>query len=150
MRARITDALKEAMRSGDPIRIGMLRLMIAALKDREAALRMRDGPDELVDADVIALLSRMIAQREVSVATYEQAGRMELAEQERAEIKVIREFLPRPLTEDEVRAEIRKVIEETGANSVRDMGKVMATLKARHAGRMDFAAASAAVKTALG
>lgn len=150
MRTRIMADLKEAMRNKDATRIGTLRLMLAALKDREIALRGDDGGEQLPEAEVMALLSKMIKQRDESIATYEQAGRMELAERERAEAAVIREFLPKPLSAEGVAKAIDAAIAETGAESIRDMGRVMAALKSRHAGRMDFAKAGAQVKAALG
>lgn len=150
MRTRIQAALKEALRGKDSLRISTLRLMLAALKDREIALRAEEGPDTLDDAQVMALLARMVKQREESAATYEQAARMELAEAERREAQIISEFLPKPLSEAEVDGAIREAIATTEAGSIRDMGKVMARLKARYAGRMDFAAAGAKVKAALG
>lgn len=150
MRARIAEALKDALKSGDAVRVGTLRLMLAALKDREIALRSDDGPASLDEAEVRALLSRMIRQRRESIASYEEAARMELAERERREVDIIAEFLPKPLAEAEVEEAIAEAIRETGAASIRDLGRVMAALKARHAGRMDFAGASARVKAALG
>jgi hypothetical protein len=150
MRARITEALKDALKAGDPVRVSTLRLMLAALKDREIALRGDEGPSTLDEAEALRLLSRMVRQREDSIASYEQAARMELAERERREIDIISEFLPKPLSEEEVDRAVAEAIAETGASSIRDMGKVMAALKAGHAGRMDFARASAKVKAALG
>lgn len=150
MRTKIMADLKEAMRNKDATRIGTLRLMLAALKDREIALRGDDGSEQLPEAEVMALLAKMIKQRDESIATYEQAGRMELAERERAEAAVIREFLPKPLSAEGVAKAIDAAIAETGAESIRDMGRVMAALKSRHAGQMDFAKAGAQVKAALG
>jgi len=149
LRDRINAALREAMRSQDKTRTSTLRLMLAAIKDREVAMRGEDGPDRLDDRAVIELLAKMIRQREESIASYEQAARMELAEHERAEIAVIREFLPKPLTTAEVEAAIDEAITETGAASIRDMGKVMNRLKADYAGRMDFADAGMRIKRAL-
>jgi len=150
MRDRITAALKEAMLAKDKLRTSTVRLMLAAIKDRDIALRSEDGADGLDDAGIMALLAKMVKQREESAATYETAGRMELAETERAEIGVIKDFLPRPLTADEVDAAIRKALAETRASSIRDMGKVMGVLKSQYAGRMDFGAAGGRVKAALG
>ncbi len=150
MRTRIQTALKEAMHDGDSLRVSTLRLMLAALKDREIALRAEDGPDALDDGQVMALLARMVKQREESAATYEEAARMELAESERREAQIILEFLPKPLSEAETADAIRSAIDTTGAASIRDMGKVMAWLKLHYAGRMDFTAAGARVKSALG
>jgi uncharacterized protein YqeY len=124
--------------------------MLAAIKDRDIALRSEDGADGLDDAGIKALLAKMVKQREESAATYETAGRMELAETERAEIGVIKDFLPRPLSADEVETAIRKALAETHASSIRDMGKVMGVLKSQYAGRMDFGAAGGRVKAALG
>ncbi len=151
MRDRITAALKEAMLAKDRLRTCTVRLMLAAIKDRDIALRgEEDGAGGLDDAGIHALVAKMVKQREESAATYETAGRMELAETERAEIGVIKDFLPRPLSADEVEAAIEKALAETRASSIRDMGKVMGVLKAQYAGRMDFGAAGGRVKAALG
>jgi uncharacterized protein YqeY len=150
MRDRINAALKDAMLAKDKLRTSTLRLMLAAIRDRDIALRGEEGGGGLDDAGLMALLAKMVKQREDSAATYETAGRMELAEAERAEIAVIKEFLPKPMSEDEVDAAIGKAVAETGARSIRDMGKVMAALKARYSGRMDFAAVGPRVKSALG
>ena len=150
MRDRITTALKEAMLAKDKLRTCTVRLMLAAIKDRDIALRSEDGADGLDNAGIMALLSKMVKQREESAATYETAGRMELAETERAEIGVIKDFLPRPLSADEAEAAIKKALAETHASSIRDMGKVMGVLKSQYAGRMDFGAAGGRVKAALG
>jgi hypothetical protein len=150
MRDRINGALKDAMLAKDKLRTSTLRLMLAAIRDRDIALRGEEGGGGLDDAGLMALLAKMVKQREDSAATYETAGRMELAEAERAEIAVIKEFLPRPMSQDEIADAIRKAVAETGASSIRDMGKVMGVLKAQYSGRMDFAAAGARVKAALG
>lgn len=150
MRERINAALKDAMRSKDQLRLSTLRLMIAALKDRDIAKRSEEGASELTEAEMMALLSKMVKQREDSARAYEEAGRMELAEREHAEQEVIREFLPRPLEPEEVESAIAEAIAATGASSIRDMGKVMGQLKADYAGRMDFAAVGERVKAALG
>ena len=150
MRDRITTALKEAMLAKDKLRTCTVRLMLAAIKDRDIALRSEDGADGLDDAGIMALLAKMVKQRQESAATYETAGRMELAETERAEIGVIKDFLPKPLSADEVEAAIMKAMAETGASSIRDMGKVMGALKAKYAGRMDFGAVGGRVKATLG
>ncbi len=150
MRDRISAALKEAMLAKDKLRTCTVRLMMAAIKDRDIALRSEEGADGLDDAGIMALLAKMVKQREESAATYETAGRMELAETERAEIGVIKDFMPRPLSADEIEAAIKKALAETRASSIRDMGKVMGVLKAQYAGRMDFGAAGGRVKAALG
>ncbi|MEM6932256.1 MAG: GatB/YqeY domain-containing protein [Pseudomonadota bacterium] len=150
IREKITKALKDAMLDKSQIRVCTLRLMLAAVKDREIAQRGEEGPNDLSDAQALLLFDKMVRQREESCATYEEAGRMELAERERAEIKVIKQFLPKPLSGPEIEAAISAAISETGASTIRDMGKVMGRLKALHAGRMDFGAAGAQVKAALG
>lgn len=150
MRDRISAALKEAMLAKDKLRVSALRLMLAAIKDRDIALRGEDGARGLDEAGVMALLAKMVKQREDSAATYETAGRMELAEAERAEIAVIKSFLPKALSDEEVDAAIRQAMTETGASSIRDMGKVMGALKSQYAGRMDFGAVGGLVKAALG
>lgn len=150
MRDRLMDAIKDAMRAKDSVRLSTLRLMSAALKDQDIAKRNGAGNDPLTEAEMMALFAKMVKQREDSATAYEEAGRMELAERERAEQKIIREFLPKPLTEDEVKAAIDKAIKDTGASSIKDMGKVMGALKAAYAGRMDFGSAGGQVKAALG
>jgi uncharacterized protein YqeY len=150
MRDRINAALRDAMLARDKLRTSTLRLMVAAIKDRDIALRSEEGSAGLDDAGILALLAKMVKQREESAATYETAGRMELAEAERAEIAVIKEFMPRPMTDEEVTEAIREAMAETGAASIRDMGKVMGALKAKYAGRMDFGAVGGQVKAALG
>jgi uncharacterized protein YqeY len=150
MRERINAALKEAMLAKDKLRISTIRLMMAAIKDRDIALRSEDGASGLDDPGIMALLAKMVKQRDESATTYETAGRMELAETERAEIAVIKDFLPKPLSADQVDAAIKKAMAETGASSIRDMGKVMGMLKAKYAGRMDFGAVGGRVKAALG
>ena len=150
MRERITAALKEAMLAKAKLRVSTIRLMLAAIKDRDIALRGDDGGTGLDDAGIMALLAKMVKQREESATTYETAGRMELAERESAEITVIKDFLPKPLSEDEVSAAIKKAMAETGASSIRDMGKVMGVLKSKYAGQMNFSAVGGRVKAALG
>ena len=150
MRERITDALKEAMLAKARLRVSTLRLMLAAIKDRDIALKGDDGAAGLDDAGIMSLLAKMVKQREESAITYETAGRMELAERESAEIAVIKDFLPKQLSDDEVSAAIRKAMTETGASSIRDMGKVMGVLKSKYAGQMNFSAVGGRVKAALG
>lgn len=150
MRDRITAELKEAMRAKDSTRLSTLRLITAAIKDKDIAARGKGSDAGVSDAEILAILAKMIRQREESATTYEQAGRLELAEKERAEIGVIEEFLPRQLDEAEIDKAVKAAIEEVGAGSIRDMGRVMAVLKGRYAGQMDFGRAGAAVKAALG
>ena len=147
LRERLGTALKAAMRDKDQVRLGTLRLINAALKDQDIALRAEGR--EVGDAEATAILAKMVKQRQESARAYEEAGRLELAEKERAETLVVEEFLPRQLTEAERDAAIDAAIAETGAGSIRDMGRVMGVLKARHAGQMDFGAAGAAVKARL-
>lgn len=149
IRTRIQEATKDAMRSRDQLRLSTLRLIGAALKDREIAVRGEPGQTGLDEADVVALLSKMVKQRQESARAYEEGGRLELADRETQEIAVIQEFLPRQLDQAEVAAAIDAVIADLGATGVRDMGRVMASLRERHAGQMDFAAAGAVVKSRL-
>ena len=149
MRDAIGEALKEAMRARDPARTGTLRMISAAIKDRDIEARGK-GKGPASDEELLAALAKMIRQREESAKMYVEGGRPELADKERSEIEVIRGFMPRQMSEDEVREAAQAVIAETGAASPRDMGRVMAALKERHAGQMDFGKASATVKTLLG
>ncbi|WP_376874393.1 GatB/YqeY domain-containing protein [Albirhodobacter sp. R86504] len=150
LRERISSALKEAMRSKEAERLSTLRLINAAIKDREIALRA--GTDEAVvgDAELLAIMGKMVKQRQESARAYEEGGRLELAEKELSEVKVIEEFLPRQLTEAEVVAAVQAAVEATGASSLRDMGRVMAELKSKYTGQMDFGAVGAMVKGSLG
>jgi hypothetical protein len=149
MRETITAALKAATKAQDKRRISTLRLMSAAIKDRDIAARTA-GKGEATDAELLDLLAKMIKQREESEKIYADAGRAELATQEAEEIVIIREFLPKQLSASEMEAVIADAIAKTAASSVKDMGKVMAELKAHYAGQMDFAKASALVKAKLG
>ena len=149
LRAKIQDATKEAMRARDQVRLSTLRLIGAAIKDREIALRGEAGQAELAPEDITALLSRMVRQRQESARAYEEGGRLELAERETQEIAIIQEFLPRQLDPAEVAAAIDRAVADLGAASVRDMGRVMGELRARHAGQMDFGAVGALVKSRL-
>lgn len=150
MRDRIEQSLHDAMRARDTVRICTLRLMLAAIRDREIALRDDDGSGEaLGDQDIHQLLAKMVRQREESASVYGQAGRMELAAREEAEIAIIREFMPKQLSDAEIQKAIDDAIDVTGAGSIRDMGKVMGQLKSQYAGRMDFGAAGNRVKHAL-
>ncbi len=152
LKTRVGDALKQAMRDKEAERLSTLRLINAAIKDREIARRGTgdEEPEGVGDAEVMEILSKMIKQRQDSIRAYEEGGRLELAERERAEIVIIQEFLPKRLDETETEAAIESAIEKTGASSIRDMGRVMAELKAKHTGRMDFAAVGPMVKDRLG
>lgn len=145
LRTRLNEAVKTAMRAGDKARLGTLRLATAALKQREVDERI-----ELTDDDVLTILSRMLKQRRESITQYEQAGRTDLAAQEQAEIDVLSEFLPQPLSDAEINDLIEQAITKTSAKSVRDMGKVMAILRPQLQGRADMGAVSARVKQRLG
>jgi uncharacterized protein YqeY len=148
MRQRFTEAMKEAMKAGDKPRLSTVRMIQAALKDKDIEARGA-GRGQATEEEILALLQKMIKQRQESVAIYAQAGRQELAEQERAEIAVIQGFLPQQLDEAETRAAIEATIAETGAASMKDMGKVIGALRGQYAGRMDFGKASALVKEML-
>lgn len=149
LRDRIGTGLKEAMRDKDATRLSTLRLISAAVKDQDIAARARGNAEGVAEAEVLAILGKMVKQRQESARAYEEGGRLELAEKERAEIAVIEDFLPRQLTDDEVETAIDKAISETGAGGLRDMGRVMAVLKSRYSGRMDFGAVGPMVKARL-
>lgn len=148
LRERLQAALKDAMKAKEADRLSALRLINAAIKDREIAGR-GEGGAEVSDADLLAVLGKMVKQRQESARIYEEGGRLELAEKELAEISVIEEFLPRQLSADEVKAAIAAAVTEAGASSIRDMGKVMAVLKGKYTGQMDFGAVGATVKAQL-
>ncbi|MFO0994200.1 MAG: GatB/YqeY domain-containing protein [Hyphomicrobiales bacterium] len=150
LRAKISDELKTAMKAGEKLKVSTLRLVGAAIKDRDIQNRTA-GPDSGVsDAQIVEVLAKMVKQRQESVAIYQQGGRPELAKQESDEIDIIQSFMPKQLSEAEVTSVIAAIIKETGAQSVKDMGKVMAALKAKYAGQMDMAKAGGAVKSQLG
>ncbi len=147
LRDIVTARMKEAMKSGDKVRVGALRLIMAALKEREIEAR---GAGKIVSrADELALLTKMVKSRQELASIYAEAGRAELAAQENAEVAVINEFLPKQMNEAEVTAAAKAAIAATGAASVKDMGKVVNALKQAHPGEMDFARASAIVKSLL-
>ncbi|MEO0392919.1 MAG: GatB/YqeY domain-containing protein [Pseudomonadota bacterium] len=149
LREQFTGQLKEAMKAKDKETTSTLRLIIAALKDRDVAARSRGNYDGIVDEEILAMLQSMIKQRQDSIALYEQGGRCELAEQERTEVRIIQTFLPQQLEGDELTATIDGVLTELNAESIKDMGKAMGVLKSRYAGRIDFAKASQLVKQRL-
>ncbi|NBJ12661.1 GatB/YqeY domain-containing protein [Microvirga arsenatis] len=148
LRERFTADMKEAMKAGDKARLGAVRLIQAALKDKDIEARGA-GKDPLSDEEILALLQKMVKQRQESIAMYEQGGRTELADQEKAEVAVISSYLPQQMDEAETKAAIQAAIAETGAASMKDMGKVVGALRAKYAGRMDFAKASGLVKDML-
>jgi uncharacterized protein YqeY len=145
LKARIQDDVKTAMKAGDKRRVGALRLITAAIKQREVDERI-----ELDDTQVLAVLDKMVKQRRESIAQYEKAGRDDLVDQEAFEVSLIQEYLPKPLSQSEIAAAIGEAIATTGATSVRDMGKIMALLKPQLQGRADIGAVSALVKQKLG
>ena len=149
LRTRLSDALKAAMKEKDGRSVSTLRLILAALKDRDIAARGKGNQDGVSDDEVLGLLQSMVKQRRESIAHYEKGGRMELAQGEAEEISVIEGFLPEQMGEDEMAAVITGVVGEVGAESIKDMGKVMTALKEQFAGQMDFGKASAIVKERL-
>ncbi len=149
MREQISEGYKQAMKARDQRRIATLRAINAAIKDRDIANR-GEGKGPLGSDDILALLQKMVKQREESFAIYAEAGRNDLATVEKEEIDIINEFLPRPLSEAEIDEAIRAAIAKTGAAGAKDMGKVIASLKADFPGRIDFGKASGRVKAALG
>jgi hypothetical protein len=151
LRTRIDEALKSAMKARDnKLRVATLRLITAAIKDRDIAARAEDRCNGVTDDEILAILTKMVKQRDESAAVYEKGCRLDLAEQERSEIEVIKEFLPRQLSEAEISEAITSVISELGASGLKDMGKCMGALKERYPGAMDFGRAGAMVKKALG
>ncbi|WP_029040709.1 GatB/YqeY domain-containing protein [Cucumibacter marinus] len=148
MRDRINAALKQAVKARETRRMATLRLVNAAIKDRDIDAR-GEGREAVTDEEILAILQKMIKQREESARIYAENGRAELAQQENEEIDIIQEFLPQPLSDEEVEAAIDEAIAETGAESLRDMGKVVSALKAKFPGRIDFGKASKVVKAKL-
>lgn len=149
MRTRVNDALKQAMRDKATMRLSTLRLICAAIKDQDIAVRGEGRDSGVGDAQVLAILSKMTKQRQESARAYEEGGRIDLAERERQEIDIIEEFLPKQLNEDEIAKAVRSAVETTGATSIRDMGKVMAELKGKYTGQMDFGTVGPLVKGRL-
>jgi uncharacterized protein YqeY len=150
LRQQLNDAMKEAMKAKDAKRLATLRLVLAALKDRDIAARTETSRELLGDDEILALLAKMIKQREESATAYDAGNRPELAAGEREEIAIIRSFMPAQMDEAAVKAAAQKTIAELGASSIKDMGKVMAAMKERYAGQMDFGKASAIIKDSLG
>ncbi|MDA0676359.1 MAG: GatB/YqeY domain-containing protein [Proteobacteria bacterium] len=149
MREQLAQALKTALKAKDQRTLSTVRLILAALKDRDIAARTRGPGEGITDDEILALLQSMIKQRHESIALYEQGGRLELAKQEAEEIEVIKRFLPVQMEEADQANAVDDTIADLKAESLKDMGRVMAALKERYAGRMDFAKASALVKTRL-
>lgn len=148
-REEFNAALKDALKSKDQVAMATIRLIMAALKDRDIAARGQNKPDGLEDSEILSMLQSMIKQRRESSSTYADAGRMDLAEREDAEIKVIETFLPQQLDDESVGALIDELISETGAADIKDMGKVMGELKSRYAGQLEMGKASGLVKSKL-
>ena len=149
LRDQLTTAMKQAMRNKDKRRLTTIRLILAAIKDRDIAARTgkKDARDE--DTVVLEILTKMIKQRKESFIVYEEAGRLELAEQEQSEIEIIAEFQPRQMPDDEIATAVKQEIAATGATGLKDIGKIMAGLKGKYAGQMDFSRASAMARSEL-
>jgi hypothetical protein len=149
LRSQINDALKTAMKARDAERLSTLRLINAAIKDRDIALRGEGRDDGVTEAEILGILGKMVKQRQESARAYEEGGRLELAEQEISEITIIEDFLPKQLDASETAAAIDAAIAQTGAESIRDMGKVMGALKSKYTGQMDFGSVGAKIKDML-
>ena len=149
LRQQLSEALKEAMRSKDQRTLATVRLIMAGLKDRDIQARTSGAGDCIGDDEILDLLQKMVKQRREAMEIYEKGNRNDLVEKEAAEIEVLERFLPRQLDENETKAAVDEMIQELDAGNVKDMGRVMAALKERYAGRMDFARASQQVKQAL-
>ncbi len=149
LREQLSDALKDAMRAGEKRRTSTLRLILAAIKDRDIAGRENGSRDLVGDDEVLQLLQKMVRQRRESIETFEKGGRMELADQEREEIVIIESFLPKQMSDAEIAAAVDASVAELGAVGLKDMGRVMAALRERYPGTMDFGKASAAAKARL-
>ncbi|HEX2593957.1 MAG TPA: GatB/YqeY domain-containing protein [Rhizomicrobium sp.] len=149
LRDDFTAAMKDAMRAKDAKRLQTVRLILSTLKDRDIAARTEDSREGIDDGKILDMLGKMIKQREESAAAYDAGNRPELAAAEREEIEVIRGFMPKQMSDDEVKAAIQAAIAETGATAMKDMGKVVAILRAKYAGQMDFGRASALAKDIL-
>jgi uncharacterized protein YqeY len=149
LRDQVNSAIKTAMKERDSERLSTLRLINAAIKDRDIAARGEGREDGVGEDEVLGILGKMVKQRQESARAYEEGGRIDLAEQERTEIGYIEEFLPRQLNDEEIDKAIEGAVEEAGAESIRDMGKVMGALKAKYTGQMDFGAVGPKVKARL-
>lgn len=149
LRTRISEATKTAMKERDKLRVSTLRLVSAAVKDRDIAARAEDRCEGIDESEILSLLSKMVKQRKESAQTYEDNGRPELAEREREEIKIIQDFMPKPLSDEEMKTIIAGLVEDSGATCLKDMGKIMGLLKSSFAGRVDMGKAGAVVKAHL-
>lgn len=149
LRTRVNSAIKQAMRDKAVTRLSTLRLVNAAIKDKDIAARGEGNDEGVPDSEVLAILGKMVKQRQESARTYEEGGRVDLAEREMAEIEVIEEFLPRKLSGKDVEKAVNDAMSEVGAGSIRDMGRVMAVLKSKYTGQMDFGEVGPMVKKRL-
>jgi len=149
LRDQLTTAMKQAMRDKDKRRLTTIRLILAAIKDRDIAARTDKNASQNEDEVILGILSKMIKQRKESLVVYEEAGRLELAQQEQDEMDIISEFMPRQMADDEITAAVAEAIAETGATGLKDIGKIMAMLKGKYAGQMDFSRASAMARSRL-
>ena len=150
LRTQLNEALKSSLKSQDKVALSTIRLILAALKDRDIAVRPERGDEGLDEKEILQLLQKMVKQRDESIALYVQGGRQDLADRERAEVEVINTFLPKQMEGDELRKAVEAVVEEAEASSLKDMGRVMAALRERYAGQMNFAQANGIVKEMLG
>ncbi len=149
IRDRILSDLKTAMKNKDVVRLSTLRLVSTAIKDRDIAARAEDRCQGCDSDEILAILQKLAKQRDESAEMYENAGRLDLAEKERAEAEIVREYLPKPMEAEEIEEAARDVVEELGATGLKDMGKCMGALKERYTGRMDFSQAGAKIKSLL-
>jgi len=149
LRDQLTAAMKQAMKDKNKRRLTTIRLILAAIKDRDIAARTDKNASQDEDAVVLEILAKMIKQRKESFVVYEEAGRLELAQQEQEEMEIIAEFQPRQMSDDEIEAVVRDAIAETGASGLKDIGKIMGLLKGKYAGQMDFSRASALARSEL-
>jgi uncharacterized protein len=149
LREQLTESLADAMRARDKVKTSTLRLILAAIKDRDIASRDGDNREGVGDDEILQILQKMVRQRRESIITYEEAGRLELAEQEREEIVVIDGFLPKQMNADEIAAAVKDTVDNLGCESIRDMGTLMGALREKYAGQMDFGKASGVAKQLL-
>ncbi len=149
LREQIAESLKTALKGRDEIAVATLRLILAALKDRDIAARTKGSDDQIGNDDILPMLQTMVKQRRESIELYEKGGRLELAERERAEIEIIQRFLPKQLADEEIRTVVEQTIAEVGAASLKDLGRVMTALREGYAGQMDFGKASGIAKAQL-
>lgn len=149
LRDAITDGMKTAMKEKEKLALSTLRLVNAAIKDRDIAARAEDRPNGIDEVEILFLLAKMVKQRDESAKIYDDNGRPELAERERSEIDVIKRYMPQPLSSDELKTAVQSAVEDLDATCLKDMGRVMGVLKGKYAGRMDMGKASATVKALL-